>query len=856
MDNNQSSGMQFSMDSFKMPGTENDTVDNPLEKNNKKENNKEENIILWHSTNVFEDMCQTIEGKKKHNLANETKNNLSIILCRYSGFDDKKIYLSSIKKLHERLLSLNNLYKFFYKGIPILLNEHITNIVSNRIDNGLDVKKTDFRILLNETELFNHVEKSKVNKSFKEAFFIVLEKYIDSETRVNASKVKSFIVKLISWSKEYISVLFRDEIVNYNPKIVYFGEAKKHECYFFILLSLLGCDVVVFEPEGEKQWHNIDKFGKYSFRYEGRYKEDLKENPFIVENKNTTTSNVVKRTSNERKTNSKFQPIPNGSPIIGTRIKKTLDIFTEIKLPTEKRGGYLQGSNPIVPVYFYRYIGLEEGELAQEEYSNKIYLLDKEFEKQEYNYIKFIDRIPSPSNSELGKIINIIDRIFKGKTTVDVEYILNEVYRNKLLPQSSNVSLNNSFKYALMEVFNMYLANENPNVSKTKNLLVKFIVWINKYSKNLFKNIKADSLDVHNPKILYYGEIKYTEVYLLIYFSRIGCDVLYLNTEYKSDDIFARIDKEEQYTVLQKNEISRSLMAFPTEEKIIRKSTVAYNASNEIQEMLFNPDTGMYKPWQFQEYNTIPVTLKTTFEEIKILWSEEARIRPNFKIANNTVYVPNLFSKINGTYTDLSKYWSVLSELSAADDTYFIEKLPFSRVNYTREDVFSLAYVLNRDGTVDKEKLIKNKFYNYSHLKNSLQDFIISKINEVIKSNYFCREVDNKFSLKILMTILNMQDDILNLIQKFDFPHYIPKVIVYVNDKSDFSEEDIITLVLLNIIGIDVLVFAPTNYNNIENHIKQYAFDVHQLEDFKLDLPLNLNKKEPKSFFSKIFKMN
>ena len=101
-----------------------------------------------------------------------------------------------------------------------------------------------------------------------------------------------------------------------------------------------------------------------------------------------------------------------------------------------------------------------------------------------------------------------------------------------------------------------------------------------------------------------------------------------------------------------------------------------------------------------------------------------------------------------------------------------------------------------------------------------------------------------------------MQDEILRLIQNFDFPHAIPKIIVYANDRSEFSKEDIITLLLLNLIGMDVIILVPTGYNNIENNIKRDVFDTHP--SYKLDLQLNdtNNKKESKSIFSRIFKQN
>jgi len=100
------------------------------------------------------------------------------------------------------------------------------------------------------------------------------------------------------------------------------------------------------------------------------------------------------------------------------------------------------------------------------------------------------------------------------------------------------------------------------------------------------------------------------------------------------------------------------------------------------------------------------------------------------------------------------------------------------------------------------------------------------------------QSVDEKFKLKIIMTILTMDDSLLKLIEVFDYPQEIPKVIVYDNEKATFSENDAILLAYFNLIGLDVVIFTPTNYKTIEQQIKPSLFDVHQLPFVKYDLAL------------------
>jgi len=805
------------------------------------------NITLNHSENVFNDILLTIEERKKL----QSSEKLGIISYCYSGFDEKQSYLKAIRQLHNKLLQLNNIYINYNEGIPIKADEEIVNKISALLMNKeTNIKNYDLEAFVEEGKFLDITYSNVINGLFAQVLKVILKEYIKNELDVNISKFKNFSVKILSWAKQYISRIFKNKIMDNNPKIIYYGSIKKHETYFLILMSMMGCDVLILEPLGQSELRKIDKNQNYILNYEGKVKEKINENPF--EKINAEVLKVESKKNDVTTTRN----ILNLESMLVVNLKRSIDIFKDIKLSITDRGGYIVGNSPIIPTYFYRYIGQESSEFEEIEYNNKIYLLDKELENSNCNYLKFIEQIEMPQNNELELIVNVISNIFKKITTLDDIVIFDGIKNNKLIPQVLNKSVFNIIEYAFKEVFGMYLKNENANLTKTKNFLAKLIVWINKYSKTLFKNIPKEGFFNVNPKILYFGEIKPAEVYMLIFFSMIGCDVLFLNSDYKADDIFVGIDREELYTKLQKNSYSVERGSFPKEEKVVRKSTVAYEASNEIEELIFTPDSGLYKPWQFEMFNTIPVTLKTTFDEVSILWDEESRIRPNFKIANNTVYIPNIFAKVRGTYEDVSKYWSYINNLKKAENSYLISKIPFSTVNFTREEVFSLAYVINEDGTVDKEKLVKSKFYKYSYMKDCTQNLIIQKINELIKSDYFCNEIDNKFTLRIIFTVLNLKDELLRLIQNFDFPHAIPKLLVYSNDRAEFSKEDIITLLLLNLIGMDVIILVPTGYNNIENDIKREVFDTHKLPSYKLDLQLNEtdNKKELKSIFSRIFK--
>jgi len=86
----------------------------------------------------------------------------------------------------------------------------------------------------------------------------------------------------------------------------------------------------------------------------------------------------------------------------------------------------------------------------------------------------------------------------------------------------------------------------------------------------------------------------------------------------------------------------------------------------------------------------------------------------------------------------------------------------------------------------------------------------------------------------------------LDLLQKFDYPLQIPKLVIFDGDESTFTDEDIIIITFLHMIGFDIVILTPTGYNNIESGVDPYYYDTHKLEDFKFDLKLEMNRQEEK----------
>ncbi len=805
------------------------------------ETRKDIQTVLKHSDDIFTDILSPLIDRGSS----------PYVYCyRIIGCDHEEKYLTEIVSLDEKLRSLGN-YIFIDRRIKNASNSSID--AARKLLNQVPLNDYSNGALLNVLEThgyFSLTSNLQVNLNIKNAFGIMLKLYITNERAVNLSIIMNFVMKALLWFVDYGKQVGKKS--SYNPKIVYWGSPKTHEVYFLILMSLIGCDVLVLNTSFNDRFDQVDKNNEFSFlikkareRKIGSFptKESTKGAQLRIEESQPLVEPLPKLKGNTESDLRSYQNLIGlYDPAIVVKLKQSNSIFEDIVIPLTKRSGYVGGPFPILPTYFMRYIGAPSSSDDWEaEYYNSLYNLDNVFKTAGF-YLKFLDGIPAPSAQE-G---DLIPQRLIGYPYRDQFEILEQLLQANILPQTYDQLLDNTVRKTFVDSVNLFAEKSgNINTSIVFNFSLKLVTWFNRYLPKLLtrsnrnKKFSVGGLDhEHNPKIMFYGTIKSHEIYLLNAFHKMGCDVLFIHPDEEGDLPFRSFDNDKLMTQVMKNEHNLPLTTFPDGERLIRKSTIAYKASKEIEEVLYNEEVGLFKPWQFESYSTQPITLKTTLDELKILWPEPAKLRPEFKVQNKKVYVPNMFAKINGVSEDLNSYWLDLKALTSTSNTRLLEDVPFTKISYTKQELYQTVYLLNEQGLFDELKVIKSPHYRFGYLKGHLQHFLIVKINELLSSGMFLATVDEKFKLKIIMTILTMDDSLIKLIEAFDYPQEIPKVIVYDNEKATFSENDAILLAYFNLIGLDVVIFTPTNYKTIEQQIKPSLFDVHQLPFVKYDLAL------------------
>ncbi|MGV8984141.1 YceG family protein [Clostridium sp.] len=834
---------------------------------------KQINTSVLESQNLFQDIFVPVN--KRQGFIKSKSPNIPIYFYRYIGIsENSQLYYENLNKLNHKLTSLGNLYINFTAGIPVeILPTSISDIPWDSLLSSSSPARNTLISILKTKGLFSNFNNSYFNEYIQNSFDETMALYLENEPNSTETVMKNFAVKLLGWALAYTPKLFYNPNYNsrleediINPKVLFYGDIKKHEIYFLIFLSKLSCDVIYINSLADMRFAKIDKRNVYSKLLKLPKTQPLRDLDLKI-NINFKKP-IAANTSNLRETVIKKEPpvIENRvSPLaitfkgyINTLLKSSMNIFDDLILPVNKRIGFLGGAVPFIPVYFYRYIGIKENE---DDYYNDLFRLDKSLSMLDGLYLRFTDSIPIHSNTKLNtSCLNIWQHVdpFDASLTTKIAALLME---QKVFPTNDNTlncSMANSFSYIL----DLYCKEEkNLNLSKVKNFSLKLLSWVHEFVPTLVKNFHFQDTatdEIINPKIIYYGDIKKHELLFLIFLSKMGCDVLYVNS--LCDKFLELTESTELVSKCSELPYKADLKEFPKEEKLIRQETIASTASRELSNSLYTDSDGFYRPWQFEEYKTQPATLKTTFYEFKQLWNEPSSLRTGFRVENKTVYMPNLFAKISGVPSDLALYWKDFFHLKSADSTLFIAQIPFTNVSYSKTDLYSLAFVLNTSGFVDEKKLLAHSSYKFSYLKTSLQHIILEKINYLMKTDMLKKTIDKDFKLKILMTILNTDKNILQLIQQYDYPSKIPKLLIYDNNENVFSDEDSIMLCFLNLFGLDISILTPTGYNNIESKINEKFYDIHRLEEVNFNLPLpNFNdekrytKEKGKGFLSNIF---
>ena len=737
-----------------------------------------------------------LKENKDYFLPLNERNSSGVYFYRFIGFDN------NIISFLQRYLKETQSNGYYFRSTIANPSENDVKFFKFRSNPNFSfnlpyIKDTTKRI-------FDFLPKNKIDL-LSEAIFDVLTELNNKGANINI--IKNSTVKFFCWLTTYKNLL-KNIGENIPPKILYEGDISKYEVYFLMILAKSGCDVVYINFENE------DSFVKYDNTFsKAIYGEKTGKLP-------THFSNIDLNVVNEKEALEKSLLNNNENVIFNSWL--TEDFLESVFKPNNIRAVSTAKFTKIHTM-FIQCLGIDEEGL----YNNRLYSLKKDLEKSSKPYILFDNSIENPSMKEVSDIgrfnFSNKDELINGLLKV------------------INDNFDSFYKPYLLNSFNNTLINEKDlDLPKLYNLGIKLICWAKRVTSVL--TYKNEVL----PLVLYYGECSSNELIFLNMLSSLPLDILYFCPKKDAKTI------DSGKTIILNN--TMEIKPFPKTELKVKIATTAYSAERELNSILYT-DTGLYREQQYSKSTS--VTLKTTYDEIAILWDKESKYRPSFKTDDHKVYVPNIFAKINGIKDgDLNKYIKDIKNL-IIKDTLVYEKFPF--VNRCSNLSWESIQKFITGNTISFEKLRCSRDYKYSYLNEDTQRLIVEKIQELINLNWLKNTNEFNIYYVLLNTLLNLDKQTLMLLQQFDFTKTIPKIIVIDTDETMADITDCIYLLFLNLVGFDILIFTPTGYRNIENYIKEDVFENHIIGEYIFNVRLphlytNLKEKNSPGFFSRFFR--
>ncbi len=416
----------------------------------------------------------------------------------------------------------------------------------------------------------------------------------------------------------------------------------------------------------------------------------------------------------------------------------------------------------------------------------------------------------------------------------------------QLLLKSKVPVVHRKLREAMIATLELYAKIEKDGLKNhdLRRVLVDIVKWSINHLQPVLE--KADP-QKEMPKFLWYGDFKKSHQYFLYYLTKLACDIVIFHPEGK--DIFEGMIDDPIFS----HHFQNMLPAEPfPKEKRSRKATVAYRASKEIETILNQEGSGLYKPWQLRDYTPSSITLKTTYDELFILGKEMAMVRPDFEVGQGQVKIPSIFAKVQGVSRNRKEYWDRLQSLSELEHSLLIRRLPITMTS-TSDFRFHYRNALGKDGLINPEIMMQAHYWPYSFLSSGLQKGIGNAVRRICEKpglKPLPKESIEDVKMYLFTQALFMPKPIIQLIERFDYSQHVPKLIIYNNELAGMlSRSDAVLILLLNQFGIDIILYNPPGHNDIENFLDERLFDKHWLEDVVFDL----DYKEPSIFKKGLF---
>lgn len=728
----------------------------------------------------------------------KTLTNLDEYFLELNARQGKSVYFYRINGYNESIQAFIQKYYEAARKNGVVAEGKIPNPDEKNLDYYQEIMGLDFQMNVGFITAGLRKWLPRMNDYQRNSVAVAVYDTLDAMRREgkNENMLKNAYIKFMCWLYYKFERIVNQLGGNQVPKILYEGQITNYELKLFDILSKAGCDIVLLQYNGDRDYLLLDRESKLSDEYKTGGMV-----PFPKEFN-------IKRIREEQQQQAGMQRMYGTAPTIknctNAWIKGTE--FDDITKTVFTRGK----EQNIFYNCFIRMNGVQDKML----YENQLYLLQVEIKRSKRNYVIVEQVIPPPSMEEIEQIRR---KNYGSQEQMIIDLSSNIIY-------AANIELQRLMNKTFIDIISEESKKPGINLNKLTNKAVYLLCWLKRYQSRLFSNWKMPDVSC----FIYLGGCRNeNEALFLRLLSGLPVDVLILNP-----DLNRRCCLQDKWLYEINYEESMQVEKYPMENAGVRIGTAAYHAERELDTIMYQ-DSGIYRDRQYGK--AVSITLQTMYEEISILWNQELKFRPNFNVIDNVVNVPVFFAKVSGVKDgNIQQYWSSIKTL-IVEDTLVIKNAPYIKPTDSNP-VKAYATGFYKNGRLQKQKIKEHSCYQYGFLREEIQEHILDKLQVLIEQKTIKGTFENGTEYTVIATALNLNKDIIRMIQKFDFTKKNPKLI-YINTTEELiSLEDSILTAFLNLIGFDVVFFVPTGYQSVEKFFNRKIMEEHQIGDYVYDL--------------------
>lgn len=441
--------------------------------------------------------------------------------------------------------------------------------------------------------------------------------------------------------------------------------------------------------------------------------------------------------------------------------------------------------------------------------------------------------------------LDVLSQIKKEIASINLDHITRD-----FLVMFADPQMNEVYLRALNYTFALAKRNGRfKNRKQEENFICNQIVLSTQYLLNL--PFKADEA----PKVIVYdlGSLDEKGFWFLMLCYLMGMDILVL--EPGRESAFWQYDLDHLST-LNRSRPSSARLSFEQRaaagKPIEKVRTTVSTLSSQTDESLFG-QTGVFKPWMYRGIVPKHVQFEGTRIDLEGSWEREARLREGFKADKKEITVPSFYVEIDGVDRNRAEYLQLLNKMKKAENT-FVDPIRgkglFSSIPPKSEAV-RLVFAMNPNGTFNAEKLREMPGYVFDSISAETADVLVKKLNDFISSRSPALSKEERVQSAAIL--LSMSKPIARMLENFDYPFQVPKVLLFLNREERVIKEAALMLEFLSSLGFDVAVFSPSGVSGLSDRKRSVIRLDQMVYDMDYPTPPVPDDADERGFIKSVF---